>query len=81
MIVFESSVAAAGGTWTSRTTSAPWAARCWHTSVIDAAGAIYVIGGSKGHSSYNDVWATDGGARPDSRRDSRGVLKGVLQGY
>ncbi len=81
VFVFESSVVAAGGTWTSRTTSAPWAARCWHTSVIDAAGAIYVIGGSKGHSAYNDVWATDGGARPDSRRGSRGVLKGVLQGY
>ncbi len=72
-----SSVAAAGGTWTSRTTSAPWAARCWHTSVVDAAGAIYVVGGSKGHSAYNDVWATDGGARPDSR----GVLGGYSRGY
>ncbi len=58
---------AAGITWTSRTTSAPWANRGWHTSVIDAAGAIYVIGG-EGFTGYlNDVWAsTDGGARPDS---------------
>jgi hypothetical protein len=58
---------AAGVTWTSRTTSAPWAARFWHTSVIDAAGAIYVIGGScsssTGWTYYQDVWeSTNGGA-------------------
>ncbi len=53
---------AAGVTWASRTTSALWAARCCHTSVIDAAGAIYVIGGL-GSTDYDDVWAsTDGGA-------------------
>ncbi len=36
--------------------------------MIDAAGAIYVIGGNSGDGTrYNDVWAsTDGGARPDS---------------
>jgi hypothetical protein len=37
--------------------------------VIDAAGAIYVIGGYSflGDTTYNDVWvSTDGGARPDS---------------
>jgi hypothetical protein len=34
--------------------------------VIDAAGAIYVIGGSRSGTYYNDVYAsTDGGARPD----------------
>ncbi len=55
----------AGVTWTSRTASAPWAARTGHTSVVDAAGAIYVIGGI-GSTLYQDVWAsTDGGARPD----------------
>ena len=61
-------VLAIGATWTSRTTSAPWAGRAWHTSVIDAAGAIYVIGGWSGGSTYfNDVYvSTDGGARPDS---------------
>ncbi len=53
---------AAGVTWTNRTTSAPWAARFSHTSVIDAAGAIYVIGGH-GSSGLSDVWvSTDGGA-------------------
>ncbi len=53
---------AAGVSWASRTTSAPWAARCCHTTVIDAAGAIYVIGGL-GSTYYDDVWATtDGGA-------------------
>ncbi len=54
-------------TWTSRTTSAQWAGRDGHTSVVDAAGAIYVIGGTSGGGTfYNDVWvSTDGGARPD----------------
>ncbi len=70
-------------TWTSRTPSAPWAARTYHTSVIDAAGAIYVIGGYGGEGTvYQDVWAsTDGGARPDSRRGWSGGYPGVvLQG-
>ena len=53
----------AGATWTSRTTSAPWAARYSHTTVVDAAGAIYVIGGGDASTNYRDVWAsTDGGA-------------------
>ncbi len=36
--------------------------------MVDAAGAIYVLGGRGGSTTdYNDVWAsTDGGARPDS---------------
>ncbi len=42
--------------------------------MIDAAGAIYVIGGY-GNIYLNDVWAsTDGGARPD-------LAGGVLEGY
>jgi hypothetical protein len=54
---------AAGVTWTSRTTSAQWAARKGHTSVIDAAGAIYVIGGYDGTKYFNDVLvSTDRGA-------------------
>ncbi len=55
---------AAGRTFRSRTLKAEWAARYAHTSVVDAAGAIYVIGGSGGITTdYNDVWAsTDGGA-------------------
>jgi hypothetical protein len=71
--------------WTSRTAKAEWAAREGHTSVIDAAGAIYVIGGSysAGITFLNDVCAsTDGGARPDSVGGwVGGVLKGVLRGY
>ncbi len=44
-----------------------WGGRNCHTSVIDAAGAIYVIGGSGIGGIYRDVWVgTDGGARPDS---------------
>jgi hypothetical protein len=77
---------AAGATWTSRTAGAPWETRSRHTSVIDAAGAIYVIGGFKYVTSsftyyFDDVWAsTDGGARPDFVGDSRVVHQGVLGG-
>ncbi len=55
---------AAGVTWTSRTASAPWVSRIYPTSVIDAAGAIYVLGGFGSTYTYlNDVWvSTDGGA-------------------
>jgi hypothetical protein len=73
-----SRASAAGVTWTCRTASAGWAERWFHTSVVDAAGAIYVIGGWNGGTFYADVWAsTDGGARPDSvKGGGRGVLKG-----
>jgi hypothetical protein len=68
---------AEGVTWTSRTTSAPWAARSCHTSVIDAAGAIYVLGGYDG-GNLQDVWvSTNGGA---DRSQSR-VPEGALGGY
>ncbi len=64
-------------TWTCRTASAPWAAREWHTSVVDAvSGAIYVIGGyNSGTTDLQDVWAsTDGGARAGlGRGGGRGV--------
>jgi hypothetical protein len=61
-----SRASAAGVTWTLVNANAPWGARKGHTSVIDAAGAIYVIGGYSGGGDgiyYPDVWAsTDGGA-------------------
>jgi hypothetical protein len=65
--------------WRCRTASAPWAGRDGHTTVIDAAGAIFVIGGYSylnGNDIYfNDVWvSTDGGGRPDS-------VRGVVGGY
>jgi hypothetical protein len=59
---------AAGVTWTARTTSAPWAGRYGHETVVDSAGAIYIIGGSSvigglSGTYYNDVWvSTDKGA-------------------
>jgi hypothetical protein len=63
---------------------APWAARVAHTSVVDAAGAIYVIGGTKGGSIlYQDVWiSTDKGAEPDScgSQGCSAALTGVLKG-
>ncbi len=64
---------AAGVTWTCRTANSQWAARYGHSSVVDAAGAIYVIGGG-----VADVWAsTDGGAR--AGLGQRGVVGGVLE--
>ncbi len=76
---------AAGVTWTSRTAKAEWAGRYYHTTVIDAAGAIYVIGGGSYNGTYtnfNDVYAsTDEGARRDRVGGwSAGVLEGVFAG-
>jgi hypothetical protein len=70
LVIGRSPICAAGVTWTSRTTRAPWAARAGHTSVIDATGAIYVIGGFSDTGTYKDVYvSTDGGADR-----TRGVL-------
>jgi hypothetical protein len=75
---------AAGITWTSRTANAQWAARYSHTTVIDAAGAIYVIGGYAWNyvdTFYQDVWAsTNGGERPDAVEGFPGGTTGVLRG-
>ncbi len=49
--------------------------------MIDAAGAIYVIGGEGGVGDiyFNDVWVTtNGGARPDC---VKGVVGGTPRGY
>jgi hypothetical protein len=74
---------AAGVSWTwTLVSSAPWAGRYGHTSVIDATGTIYVIGGYGTNANgdltkFRDVWAsTNGGAH---RSQSR-VLEGVLGG-
>ncbi len=58
---------------------APWAGRYYHSTVIDAAGAIYVLGGYNGgtFTHYKDVWmGTAGGAWPDSRREYSGGTEG-----
>ncbi len=52
--------------------------------MVDAAGAIYVIGGgnANGRSLYADVWAsTDGGARPDSVRGVVGEYRVGTRGW
>ncbi len=52
--------------------------------MIDAAGAIYVIGGFGYPTNYKDVWvSTDGGARPDSCGCSLGTGWAItgIQGY
>jgi hypothetical protein len=75
----------AGVTWRLVIANAPWAGRAEHTSVIDAAGAIYVIGGFGGVITFfNDVWvSTDGGARTGLGRGGGrgGVLGGYSRGY
>ncbi len=76
---------AAGRTFSNRTLKAEWAARRLHTSVVDAAGAIYVIGGygTTGYN-FNDVWvSTDGGARAGLGRGEvvGGYTGWVLRGY
>jgi hypothetical protein len=74
---------AAGVTWTCRTSKAPWAARASHTSVIDAAGAIYVIGGYDTQlTCYRDVWAsTDGGLDRTRAGGWSGATGWVPRGY
>jgi hypothetical protein len=69
---------AAGFNWTLVIAKAPWNARFGHTAVVDAAGAIYVLGGKDSKSIlYKDVWvSSDGGA--DRTRGYSGVLDGVL---
>ncbi len=60
--------------------TAPWAARYGHSTVIDAAGAIYVIGGRNRSTYFNDVLvSTDGGALPNSA-GGRGVHQGGTMG-
>jgi hypothetical protein len=72
----------AGATWTSRTTSAPWAARYGHTSVVDAAGATYVLGGHNGGSTYyRDVWASTDGGADRTRAGCSGSTGWVGRGY
>ncbi len=83
-----SRASASGRTFSNRTLTAGWAARGYHTTVVDAvSGAIYVLGGGVGLTFYNDVWAsTDGGARAGlGRGGGRGVHRvgttGVLRGH
>ncbi len=62
---------------------APWTARDQHASVIDASGAIYVIGGVTGSTGYYypDVWvSTDGGADRTPAGGGRGYCGGYSGG-
>jgi hypothetical protein len=64
---------AAGASWTPVIANAPWDARTGHTTVINATGAIYVIGGFGDTGNFRRVWvSTDGGADR---------FRGVLDGY
>ncbi len=74
---------AAGVTFIARTLSAPWAGRYSHTSVIDAAGAIYVLGGlGSGATRFQDAWvSTDGGARAGLARTRQSTRAGYSGGF
>ncbi len=53
------------------TANAPWVARYGHTSVSDAAGNIYVLGGTTSDTVYNDVWrSADEGEAAAPLRDA-----------
>ncbi len=68
--------------WNRVENQAPWDGRYGHTSVIDAAGAIYVLGGKGGTLTlYQDVWvSTNGGADRTRAGSTRGVRMVVLGG-
>jgi hypothetical protein len=79
---------AAGVTWSVVTSNAPWAARSMHTTVIDAAGTMYLIGGEGNTGNLDDVWSSANRGANRLNGDLQGVLKGyssgaqgVLQGY
>ncbi len=74
---------AAAATWRLVVANAPWAARGYHTTVIDAAGAIYVIGGwsGRGIDYYNDVWASTNGGAGRARGYSRGTQRPLEDYY
>ncbi len=82
LVTGRSRALAAGITWTSRTASAQWAARGSHTSVVDAAGAIYVIGGSvfDGTGFAQDVWASTNGGADRTKSGVVGVTGWVPRG-
>ena len=89
LVIGRSRALAAGVTWTSRTHNAPWDARNGHTTVIDAAGAIYVLGGYSYSYidvcgfEYSDVWVSADAGEDRTRAGYSGRARwysGVLDG-
>ena len=63
--------------------NASWAGRCGHTTVIDAAGNIYLMGGLKagpGDGYFNDVWVGTNKGANRTQGYSAGTQE-VLTGY
>ena len=70
---------ATGVTWSLVTSNAPWAARCMHTTVIDAAGTMYLIGGQSYTGYLNDVWSSANKGVNRTQRGTQGSThKGTL---
>ncbi len=82
MPAWSASPACAGVTWSPVTSNAPWAARYGHTTVIDAAGAIYVIGGEGAGGAitlYNDVWSSADKGANRTQGGTIGVTPAILK--
>ena len=62
--------------WSQRTANSDWATRTGHTSVIDATGAIYVLGGAGGIS-QNDVWRGTAGGEARHATGASSVMIGL----
>ena len=64
--------------------NAPWAGRYMPTTVIDAAGTMYLIGGQGDTGSLNDVWSsankganrTRGGTQGSTHEGTLVILRG-----
>jgi hypothetical protein len=70
---------AAGATWVRVTEHAEWEARSEHTTVIDATGTIYVLGGRKfaGYKDLNDVWRGTAGGEARHATGASSVMIGL----
>ncbi len=60
--------------------NASWPARRGHTTVIDAAGTIYLMGGSDARNGFNDVWVGTNKGANRTQGHSAGTQE-VLIGY
>ena len=70
--------------WSQRTANSDWATRTGHTSVIDATGAIYVLGGESSvyrvnydRVNLNDVWRGTAGGEARHATGASSVMIGL----
>ena len=68
---------AAGATWAVMNEAAAWGRRFDHTTVIDATGAIYVLGGRGNFKYFNDVWRGTAGGEARHATGASSVMIGL----